>query len=239
MHNYNAAEEVVPLLIKWFSPQKVVDVGCGIGTWLSVFEKYGVSEILGVDGDYVKKEQLTISIEKFIGTNLEEPLKIDKQFDLVISLEVAEHLSESSADSFIDSICKLGDTVLFSAAIKTQGGQNHINEQRPNYWISAFKKRGYELFDVLRPVFWNNENVDWWYKQNMMIFTKNDLHKKELAAMYSFNGKHLVHPILFENRSYEANKHFNEINRINEGNKAISYYFNLFVKALKMKLLKR
>ncbi len=35
-----------------------MDVGCGIGTWLTEFKAAGISDYLGVDGDYVSREQL-------------------------------------------------------------------------------------------------------------------------------------------------------------------------------------
>ena len=55
-------------------------------------------------------------------------------FDLVVSLEVAEHLPKECADIFVDSLVRLGPIILFSAAIPQAGGTCHINEQWPEYW---------------------------------------------------------------------------------------------------------
>lgn len=239
VHNFNAAKVIVPVLTKWFNPKSVIDIGCGTGTWLAIFKEYGVNEILGVDGDYVNRDQLTIPEVKFLPKNLEQQLQLDRTYDLVVSLEVAEHLSEVTAQVFIDSLCGLGDTILFSAAITAQGGQNHINEQPPAYWIQMFEKKGYELFDVLRPIFWKNSKVDWWYRQNMMIFTKNTTAKQKLKDLPTFEGRHIVHPVVFENRSFEAIRFENEIERIESSKKAMSYYLGLFTTALKTKLFKQ
>jgi len=239
VHNFNAAKVIVPFLAKRLKTQSVIDIGCGIGTWLSVFKEHGTEEILGVDGNYVNRDQLTITKANFLPKNLEKPLRLDKTYDLVVSLEVAEHLAETSAQTFIDSLCSLGNTILFSAAITTQGGQNHINEQPPKYWIQKFEEQGYKLFDVLRPMFWDHQNVDWWYKQNMIIFTKDVSVKQKLSDLPTFEGRHIVHPVLFENRSYETERFKNEIKRIEACKKAMSYYLNLFTKALKNKLFKR
>src|SRR5690606_15782684 len=111
---------------------------------------------------------------------------------------------EKAAQTYIDSLCDLGNTILFSAAITAQGGQNHINEQPPSYWKLKFEEKGYQLFDVLRPMFWENPDVDWWYKQNIMIFTKDTRVKKKLRKQLTFDGRHIVHPIVFENRTKEA-----------------------------------
>jgi trans-aconitate methyltransferase len=51
-----SARGVVPHLINFVHPQRVVDLGCGTGEWLSVFQAYGVTEVLGIDGDWVPRE---------------------------------------------------------------------------------------------------------------------------------------------------------------------------------------
>ena len=89
-----------------------------------------------------------------------------------MSLEVAEHLPESAADTFVKTLTNLSDNIIFSAAIPSQGGQNHINEQWHTYWIEKFEKRGFYCHDLIRTHIWNNEKVDWWYKQNMFFFSK-------------------------------------------------------------------
>ena len=34
IHNINAAKEVLPFIMQSFSPTSIIDIGCGIGTWL-------------------------------------------------------------------------------------------------------------------------------------------------------------------------------------------------------------
>lgn len=149
-------------------------MGCGIGTWLSVFKENGVADITGVDGDYVERELLSehIDLQYFIAKDLSTSFDLHRKYDLVISFEVAEHLPPSSAELFIQSICKHSDTILFSAAQPNQGGQNHLNEQWPSYWIKLFKAEGFDCYDGFRALIWENEKVDWWYKQNIFLFSK-------------------------------------------------------------------
>src|SRR6266550_726804 len=103
-----SAREIVPLVLNLMKPQSVIDVGCGVGTWLSVFKEYGVENFLGVDGDWLDKRMLEIPEERFLSFDLNKPFYVDKTFDLVVSLEVAEHLLPDSAETFIDSLTQLG-----------------------------------------------------------------------------------------------------------------------------------
>lgn len=167
-----SAKEIVPLVLEMIPCKNVVDVGCGNGTWLKVFQEYGVEEILGVDGDYVTPDILVIPKEKFLYFNLQTPLQLNQQFDLVVSLEVAEHLSAECAEIFIDSLTSLGKVILFSAAVPYQGGINHINEQWPDYWVKLFQKKDYLVIDCIRKKVWNNDNIAYYYRQNILIFAQ-------------------------------------------------------------------
>jgi hypothetical protein len=53
-------------------------------------------------------------------------------------LEVGEHISESAANHFIESLTTHAPVVLFSAAIPYQGGDHHVNEQFLPYWVERF-----------------------------------------------------------------------------------------------------
>lgn len=204
-YSRKSAEEIVPLVLKLIPCNQVIDVGCGDGTWLEVFKQHGVEEIVGVDGDYVSEDTLVIPKDKFISFDLQKPLQINKQFDLVISLEVAEHLPAECAQTFIDSLTSLGPVILFSAAIPYQGGENHINEQWPDYWAKYFYEKDYVVIDSLRRNIWNNKNVAYWYSQNILLFAKrtyldtNPVLKEEFDNFVSPEDYCLavVHPILY------------------------------------------
>jgi SAM-dependent methyltransferase len=197
-----SAKEVVPILMELVSPQHVIDMGCGVGTWLSVFLEHGVDEIVGIDGDYVNRDMLKIPKECFIPHDLTQSLSLRKKFDLVLSLEVAEHLPEKYADTYLDNLTSLGPVIAFSAAIPFQGGKNHVNEQWPDYWIERFKKRGYVVIDCLRNQLWDNNNVEPWYIQNMMLFSEESwltnhpkLAQKHLSCQETIQVK--IHPRLW------------------------------------------
>jgi len=161
------------MLLEWLQLKSVVDVGCGLGAWLSVFRELGVQDCLGVDGDYVDCRQLQMPIDAFLARDLAQPLKLDRRFDLAISLEVAEHLPPASASIFIESLVSLADAVLFSAAVPFQGGTGHLNEQWTSYWVTLFKQQDYVAIDCLRHRLWSNDHVQPWYIQNSLLFVKS------------------------------------------------------------------
>lgn len=190
VHNLTAPREVVPFVMELVRPKSILDIGCGTGTWLKVFEEKGITDYLGVDGEYVDRTMLKIPIDKFLPHELQNSFSLGRRFDLVISLEVAEHLSERYADVFVHSLAEHGDTILFSAAIPGQDGQNHLNEQWPEYWEKKFLNHGFYFHDVLRPKIWKNDKIDFWYRQNIFLL------KKEKPVKGLFDSLALVHPEL-------------------------------------------
>jgi SAM-dependent methyltransferase len=194
-----SARVVVPLVMDLVPCGSVIDVGCGTGVWLSVFAERGVSDIFGIDGEYVDRNSLQIPAANFAGANLTEPLRLERSFDLAVSLEVAEHLPESSASAFIDLLTGLAPTVLFSAAIPYQGGTHHINEQWPEYWAELFEERGFRPIDCLRRRLLANPDVDWWYAQNLLFFADERAREKAprlwaLHRPWHDRGLSIVHP---------------------------------------------
>ena len=151
-----------------------IDFGCGVGTWLSVLKERGVREIKGVDGPWVDQDLLEIPRQDFRQVNFEEIISCDKKYDLAITLELAEHLSEKTAIRFVESLVTASDFILFSAAIPFQGGKGHINEQWPEYWADIFNERGYVALDFVRRKIWNDKQISIWYRQNIQVFVRKE-----------------------------------------------------------------
>jgi SAM-dependent methyltransferase len=192
-----SARVAVPIIQELIHPQSVLDVGCGVGTWASVWIATGVSDVIGVDGDYVDRKLLQIPQERFVGHDLSKPLDLGRRFDLVTCLEVAEHLPEESASTLVESLARHAAVVVFSAAIPGQGGMGHINEQWPSYWVAHFAREGYQPFDLLRGRLWNNGHVEWWYQQNCLLFATDNA-AKQFDMAPTASPLDIVHPVLFQ-----------------------------------------
>jgi SAM-dependent methyltransferase len=171
-----SAREIVPIVMDLVQPQSIIDVGCGTGTWLRVFSELGVKDYLGVDGEYVDRSILLIPMDRFMAHDLKKPLHLKARFDMVVSLEVAEHLPVECAETFVNSLTKLAPVILFAAAVPRQAKHKwiHPNEQWPDYWVNKFKQKGFIVVDCMRRKIWQNDAIAWWYAQNILMFVKSD-----------------------------------------------------------------
>lgn len=172
--SFRSAEVVLPTLMRLVSFSSAVDVGCGVGTWLRALIERGVSDVLGIDGDYVSRAALQIPEDRFLPRDIRLPLALDRRFDLAMSLEVAEHLPAECAAALVRSLVGMAPVILFSAAIPFQGGTNHVNEQWPEYWANLFRSHGYAPIDCIRPDIWNDPRVEWWYAQNTLLYANEE-----------------------------------------------------------------
>lgn len=162
-----AAAIMVPMMLEMFAVSSVLDVGCGRGAFLETFAECGITDLIGIDGDYVPA--FALSREHFRVHDLKFPFHLHRHFDLAICVEVAEHLPERCAWELVNCIVEHADVVLFSAAVVDQFGVGHINEQPHSYWQDKFAQRGYNCLDMLRPKL-QNAAIDPWYSNNSFIF---------------------------------------------------------------------
>jgi SAM-dependent methyltransferase len=177
----------------------VVDVGCGGGGLLRCFKEDG-AEVYGLDGPWVDLNLLEINLTKneFLIVDLESDITLNKKFDLCTCIEVAEHLSEGRALEFIKNLTELSDFVLFSAATKYQGGENHLNEQCHEYWEKLFSIHDYKCYDIFKIDLWNSENTYWWIKQNMVLYVRKGSEVDNLSQYEMNQLRNVIHKDLFD-----------------------------------------
>jgi SAM-dependent methyltransferase len=194
-----SARHVVPLVNALLAPRAVLDVGCGLGTWLAAFSEAGVAEVLGIDGEYVDRSALRIARDRFVAADLRRPPPLERGFDLAISLEVAEHLPPEHASAFVRYLGAAAPAILFSAAIPGQGGRDHVNEQWQDYWRAEFAEIGYAAVDAIRPHIWGCQEVAVWYQQNTILYCAPRLlrERPSLRPVPDGVSLNLVHPALY------------------------------------------
>jgi SAM-dependent methyltransferase len=169
-----SAQAIADSIVRDFSPITVLDVGCGTGALL---QSLALKKVQGVGLEYSEAalkycRARSLDVRKF-NLETEQSMQFDNSFDLVVSLEVAEHLPEQVADRFIDLLCRYGQAVIFTAAPPGQGGKGHLNEQPHEYWIEKFSQRSYNYDETLSMRWrteWKQKGVSAWYSRNLMIF---------------------------------------------------------------------
>ncbi|AWM81053.1 hypothetical protein DKL61_12265 [Gammaproteobacteria bacterium ESL0073] len=170
----SSARIICPIVIKWFKPESIIDIGCGAGAWCNIWKSLHIPNVTGVDGSYVQTDSLLIDSASFIRQDLSQPFILEKKFSIATSFEVAEHIPESKADIFINNLTHCSEIILFSAAPPGQGGEFHVNEQPLQYWREKFASFGYQCFDPIRSKIHKNVNVEPWYRYNILLYVKEN-----------------------------------------------------------------
>jgi len=169
-----SARRILPLVLETTRARSLVDVGSGIGAWAKVAKELGCA-VAALDGDWVPRDHLLVDPAEFVCVDLANPPQdLGRRFDLALSLEVAEHLPPTSADRFVGFLTSLAPVVVFSAAVPWQVGTHHINEQYPGYWATRFEAHGFVAFDAIRPRVWYDQEVEFYYRQNTIIYVRRD-----------------------------------------------------------------
>lgn len=173
VHTLTGASAALSALLDGQAPASLLDVGCGTGTWLRAALDLGVSDVFGVDGVDVTPEKFHAPKNVYRQMDFTKAFDLCRRFDVVLCLEVAEHLPASAAETFVGSLVTHGDLILFSAASPNQPGQHHVNCQWPDYWQALFNRLGYACEDSLRWQIWRDTRIEPWYRQNVFRARKH------------------------------------------------------------------
>ena len=184
-----SAKILVPLVLNRIKPKSVIEFGCGHGNWAVEFLRNASLTYIGVDGGDISLQEIQFDKTMFIPADLNKPFFIGK-YDLAVCLETAEHLLPISSKILVETLTKSSDTILFSAGLPGQGGTGHINERWLSFWVDLFASYGFFIEDTIRKEIWDLEKVEYWYRQNMVIF-------KKMNKPISFSPIDIVHPETF------------------------------------------
>jgi hypothetical protein len=98
---------------------------------------------------------------------------LDRRFDLVQSLEVAEHITPAASEAFVENLARHAERfVLFSAAPPGQGGEYHVSERSYEFWRGLFAAHGFSPFDFVRPLIARDGRVSYWYRYNTLLYAR-------------------------------------------------------------------
>ena len=207
--SHSSAATLVPILIDRFSPNSVVDFGCGGGAFPKAFIKNQILDVLGIEGEWALQFGNMSTESWLMIRDLTLPIELERKFDLALCLEVAEHLPSEFARVLIKSLVDSSDRIAFSAAIPGQDGTDHINLAFPEYWARLFAEEGYFLEWDPRNTIWQNRRIAPWYRQNLLLF-----HKKSEQIQNFVVPESRFHPELFAEYQTATFKLYNLIRRV-------------------------
>lgn len=132
-------------IIADLGPKTVLDAGCAMGYLVAALRDRGV-EAYGIDiSDYaISKVREDVRPYCVVGS-LTEPLPevLPQRYDLVVTIEVLEHLYEEEGKQVIRNLCALSDHVLFSSTPDDFKERTHFNVQQREYWARLFASEGF------------------------------------------------------------------------------------------------
>lgn len=171
---YNIADNI----ISKYAPVTVLDMGCAFGYLVSALRKKGV-QAYGIDISEYALSQADEKIKPYIKamSALDElPPEFPKKYDLVVSIEMIEHLYEEDGLEVIKKMTEYADRVLLSSTDNDFAEPTHVNVQPKEYWCEKFAEHNY----------FRDLNIDLRYiSPNAYLFERNDnMTLKELVTKY-------------------------------------------------------
>jgi glycosyltransferase involved in cell wall biosynthesis len=163
------AEKLATWIAENLAPKSALDIGCGPGTYVNALRTHNISAN-GIDTDE------RVASKKYL-RNM-SLFDLNEQAELIICLEVAEHVDPALADdlavSVADSVAQDG-YLIWSAAQPGQGGVGHINCQNKDYWQVRLESHG-----LKRDAEVEKKLLEWiasgyhmgWFLNNAMVFRR-------------------------------------------------------------------
>ncbi|MDA8252444.1 MAG: hypothetical protein M0Z28_25200 [Rhodospirillales bacterium] len=170
-----SAAAIADRMLALFPIRSMVEVGCATGNLPAAFAARGVADVLGLDGPNVPRDLMCLPPAQVRDWDLDRLAPLPRRFDLACALEVGEHVPPAAAGDFVRMLTAAAPVVLFGAAIPGQGGPGHVNEQRQSWWAERFARDGHVAVDCIRPALWGLPDIEWYYRQNVLVYCRPDL----------------------------------------------------------------
>ena len=148
------------------------DFGCGLGTYLLALHQVGFERLHGYEGDPPPIPHFG-GIERH---DLTEPLEVEEPGN-VICLEVAEHVPEEHSATLLQTVTRAcADKLVFSWAIRGQGGAGHVHELDFFESYPLLEARGFAIDVAATREARDLAGADLsWFRQSIMICRRRAL----------------------------------------------------------------
>lgn len=178
-------------LFNGFKPDSVLDIGCGMGLYLRYFQDRGTENLQGIDG--IPEEQTLLGKSEYIRRDLNGGFNLGKKYDLVICLEVMEHLEDPNAMELMKVIDKhAGKMILFSAAEAGQPGHGHINCKPVSVWLERWSALGWEALEFESLTFRLLASFSFLKRNTIILVRKDDNSIQDTGLISKIGNKNFV-----------------------------------------------
>lgn len=134
-------EKIAKRIVVDLQPNSVLDAGCALGMLVEALRKADV-DAYGIDISEYAIAHVDPSIREFVWQgSLTDPLP--RRYDLVVSIEVIEHMPAADAEVALDNLCACSDRILISSSPLDYGEPTHVNVRQPDEWAAALARRGF------------------------------------------------------------------------------------------------
>lgn len=132
---------IAETVIRKIQPRKVLDAGCAMGMLVEAFRDRGVAAD-GLDLSAYALGQVREDVRPYCRVaSLLDPLP--ERYDLIISIEVLEHIEPPGASRAVANLAAAGTDILFSSSPFDYKESSHFNTQPPEYWAELFAEQGF------------------------------------------------------------------------------------------------
>lgn len=139
-------KHVAMCIVNDFHPRTVLDAGCATGHLVAALRDLGV-EAYGIDISEYAISQIRDDIKPYCHVhslaNSNWPDALPTNYDLIVSIEVLEHLYAEDGKKAISSLCNKTDAILFSSTPNDFEDRTHVNVQQREYWAGIFADNGF------------------------------------------------------------------------------------------------
>jgi flagellar biosynthesis GTPase FlhF len=132
---------VADRIVEDISPESALDAGCAMGFLVEALRDRGV-DAEGIDVSDYALEHVREDVKPFCrNASILDPLP--RRYDVIVCIEVLEHLAAEEGDLALDNICAHTEDVVFSSTPHDFTEATHVNVQPPEYWAERFARRGF------------------------------------------------------------------------------------------------
>ena len=132
---------VVDSIVAELQPRSALDMGCGPGLLVEALRERGV-EAWGIDISEYAIERVPEAVRPYcrVASITDE---LERDYDLIVCIEVIEHLPEHLADAAVGNMTRHAKSVLFSSSPDDFIDPSHQNVKPSEYWIGLFGRHGF------------------------------------------------------------------------------------------------